>query len=187
MMIKEELMSTFKAGDICGGSSMSSEFAIDVIANLDDSWDQQSMLTIKDIVKDIYDFCEYNGIVMSVERNVYDMNLKITFAKGPFKMVRIVDEVDLRFGDSRYVKSFVVRTMQDLNELLRDYERDLRLQINTSYGSLPDESLKLIDITKSIGEEIMNIMNTKAITIDKVIFNNPATIVYWKDGEKNSS
>lgn len=80
------------------------------------------------------------------------------------------------------------------NKSLKDLEKQLLnsiygkngLVINPNYGYLTDIFVNYTDTDMTISKELLPKMNpyTNKSTIKDVVFNDPATIVFWSDGTK---
>lgn len=60
----------------------------------------------------------------------------------------------------------------------------IKESLNSFYGVKEEEREEMILMTKEIAEAIRDGRNDYIFSIKKVIFNDPATVVYWENGEK---
>ena len=106
------------------------------------------------------------------------------------KIYETLSNIDTHLAERLYKKTFKTHNLSrwSSDQKEKQYTKDfLKIAINSTYGLHNNYNynynfnIKELE-TLVIKEKESNMLKGK---IEKVIFNNPATIVFWKDGSKN--
>lgn len=132
---------------------------------------------------------DLHGYLYYFYKDVYtDKNKVATVLVKPDQIDKVYEtlsNIDKHLAERLYKKTFKTHNLghwsSDQEE--KQYSKDfLKIAINSTYG-LPNNynfNIKALE-TLVIKEKESSMLKGK---IEKVIFNNPATIVFWKDGTK---
>jgi hypothetical protein len=71
-----------------------------------------------------------------------------------------------------------------INRAIQSGNNLLRGSIDTGYVYYDEEDIKMTKVLWPINNPYIPELNNRKLTIKNVIFNDPATIVFWTDGSK---
>ena len=167
------------------------DLGVSTITNVAFNLNDHTMeFTIEKCNKPSTNFSVYNALTGVKPDDIYKLEIgefvinKLTNKIGKIKNVHICNKSLLVVYDgnrSEYLNFDDARGLDKKEEIDNYFKRNIASSIlNSHYGLAVSKD----HFTNNIFEEMSKYQYRKLPKIDKVIFNDPATIIFWKDGTK---